>query len=91
MIDVALKKSDDPYAFEVKVAERGTETRHRVTMTDATYQKLARENASPERVIEAAFEFLLDREPKESILGSFDVNVISRYFPDFESEIADYL
>ena len=91
MIDVKLKKSDDPYAFEVRVAERGTETRHRVTMTDATFRLLAGEKASPERVVEAAFEFLLDREPKESILRSFDVNVISSYFPGFESEIAGYL
>lgn len=91
MIDVRLKKSDDPYAFEVRVATRGTETRHRVTMTNTTFRKLAGEKASPERVIEAAFEFLLDREPKESILRSFDVNVISSYFPNFESEIAGYL
>jgi hypothetical protein len=60
-------------------------------MTDATFRKLGGETASPERVVEAAFEFLLDREPKESILGSFDVNVISRYFPEFESDIAGYL
>jgi hypothetical protein len=91
MIDVTLKDSGDPYAFEVRVAERGTETRHRVTMTDATYRKLVGEKASPERVVEAAFEYLLDREPKESILRSFDVNVISRYFPTFEREIAGYL
>ena len=91
MIEVTTTKSDDPYGFEVRVATRGTETRHRVTMTGATYQKLAGEKASPERVIEAAFEFLLDREPKESILGSFDVKVISSYFPNFESEIGSYL
>jgi hypothetical protein len=91
MIDVKLRQSSDPYAFEVRVTERGAETRHRVTMTDATFRKLGGETASPERVVEAAFEFLLDREPKESILGSFDVNVISRYFPEFESDIAGYL
>jgi hypothetical protein len=34
---------------------------------------------------------LLDREPKESILGSFDVTVISRYFPEFERELPNYL
>ena len=35
--------------------------------------------------------FLLDREPKESILGRFDVTVISRYFPEFERELPHYL
>ena len=91
MIDVKLTKSDDPYEFAVTVRERGTETRHRVTMADATYRQLAGDRATPERVIEAAFEFLLDHEPKESILRGFDVAVISRYFPTFEKDLAGYL
>ena len=47
----------------------------------------------PRRVLslEAAFRFLLDREPKEAILGRFDVTVISRYFPEFERELPHYL
>jgi hypothetical protein len=47
--------------------------------------------APPERCLEAAFRFLLDREPKESILGRFDLTVISRYFPEFERELPHYL
>jgi hypothetical protein len=46
---------------------------------------------TPERCIQAAFQFLLDREPKESILRRFDVSVISRYFPEFERELPRYL
>jgi hypothetical protein len=46
---------------------------------------------TPERCLEAAFRFLLDREPKESILSRFDVTVISRYFPEFERELPRYL
>ena len=46
---------------------------------------------TPERCLEAAFRFLLDREPKESILRRFDVTVISRYFPEFERELPRYL
>jgi hypothetical protein len=46
---------------------------------------------TPERCLEAAFRFLLDREPKESILSHFDVMVISRYFPEFERELPRYL
>jgi hypothetical protein len=41
---------------------------------------------TPERCIEAAFQFLLDREPHESILRRFDITVISHYFPEFERE-----
>ena len=91
MIEVTLTKSADPYEFDVRVREGTTETRHRVTMAESTYRNLAGEKASPERVIEAAFEFLLEREPKESILSRFDVTVISRYFPSFERDIGGYL
>ena len=34
-----------------------------------------------------SFRFLLEREPKESILRSFDLTVISRYFSEYEREI----
>jgi hypothetical protein len=59
-------------------------------MDKATHDQLGGGH-DPERVIAAAFAFLLDREPKESILPRFDVTVISRYFPEFETELPDYL
>jgi hypothetical protein len=37
--------------------------------------------------VRKSFLFLLEREPKESILRSFDLTVISRYFPEYEREI----
>jgi len=49
-------------------------------------ERLTAGTHTPERCIEAAFQFLLDREPKESILRRFDVTVISHYFPEFEHE-----
>jgi hypothetical protein len=56
-------------------------------MGQDTGQRLSAGNHTPERCVEAAFRFLLDREPKESILGRFDVTLISRYFPDFAQEL----
>ena len=35
--------------------------------------------------------FLLEREPKESILRSFDLTVISRYFAEYEREMTGRL
>ena len=61
MIEVTLTKPTDLYEFDVRVTEGGTETRHRVTMADATYQCLAGEQASPERVIEAAVRGMLPK------------------------------
>jgi hypothetical protein len=82
--------NDDPLEFDVEVRETGSRTQHRVTASRATVDRLAG-GRSPEGFIEAAFAFLLEREPKESILRSFDVAVIGRYFPEFEREIGRYL
>jgi hypothetical protein len=93
MATVEVKKSDhgDRYEFQVTVRERGGETHHRVTLRKADYERLAGGKASPEALVTESFRFLLERESKESILGSFDLTVISRYFPKYEREIAKRL
>jgi len=37
-----------------------------------------------DELVRASFDFLLAREPKESILKAFDLAVIKRYFPDYD-------
>jgi hypothetical protein len=91
MIEVRRTAEAEPFAFEVIVREGQGETRHHVTMSRRIYERLTAGEHTPERCLEAAFRFLLDREPKESILSSFDVTVISRYFPEFERELPRYL
>ena len=91
VIEVRRTAEGDPLAFDVVVREGEGETRHHVTMSRATAQRLTAGRHSPEECLEAAFRFLLDREPKESILGRFDVDVIKRYFPEFERELPRYL
>jgi hypothetical protein len=91
MIGVTRTADAEPFEFEVLVSEGNSETRHAVTMARATFERLAGAKHTPEQCVEAAFRFLLDREPKESILRRFDVEIISRYFPDFEQELPRYL
>jgi hypothetical protein len=91
MIDVRRTGEGDSLEFEVVVREGKGETRHDVTMAQETCERLMDGKHTPERCLEAAFRFLLDREPKESILSRFDVTVISRYFPEFERELPRYL
>jgi hypothetical protein len=91
MIQVRLTGEGDPFTFDVVVSEGKGETRHRVTMSRETCERLSAGKHTPERCLEAAFRFLLDREPKESILRRFDVTEISRYFPEFEREMPRYL
>jgi hypothetical protein len=76
--------------FEVKVTESRSATRHRVTASAQDLRRLASDH-SKEDVIEASFRFLLDREPKESILRTFDLPVIGRYFPEYEQALPSYL
>ncbi len=90
-IGVQQTGNGDPMEFGVSVCEGQSETHHRVTMGRSTYQKLAGGRVSADRCIQAAFAFLLDHEPKESILPRFDVTVIARYFPSFEREFGKYV
>jgi hypothetical protein len=91
VIRVERAGEGDPLEFEVIVAAGSGETRHHVTMASDTCERLTMGKYTPERCIEAAFRFLLDHEPKESILRRFDITVISRYFPEFERELPGYL
>jgi hypothetical protein len=91
LIEVRRISESGRLDFEVVVREGEGETRHHVTISRETYERLTAGKHTPERCLEAAFRFLLDREPKESILGRFDVAVISRYFPDFKREMRHYL
>ena len=50
-------------------------------------RSLAPSGTRADTAVEASFAFLLEREPRESILRAFDLAVISRYFPDYEAEI----
>lgn len=90
-IEVKGTEQDDSYEFQVIVREGEGETRHRVTLHKADYQRLAASKASPEELVEESFRFLLEREPKESILSSFDLMVIGRYFPEYTREITKRL
>ena len=39
---------------------------------------------TPEELVRRSFEFLLQRESKESILREFELSVIQRYFPEYD-------
>ena len=90
-VRVSLTESKDGWTAEVVVTGGGSSTRHKVTLSRDDYERLADDKAAPEALVEASFGFLLEREPKESILRRFDLPVIGRYFPDYERVIAQRL
>ena len=82
---ITVNKLNDT-TYEAKVAER-IPTTHKVTLTASYYQKLTGGKVTPEKLIEASFTFLLEREPNTSILRSFNLSVIGHYFPEYEGII----
>ena len=72
----------------IKITVKGrTVTSHEVTVERSYYEKLTAGSVTPETLIEKSFEFLLERESNTSILRTFDLPVIGRYFPEYEKEI----
>ena len=91
-IRVEMTERNGGYTFRVTVRERGSETHHRITLREVDYQRLSSGGeATAEELVTESFRFLLERESKESILGSFDLTLIGRYFPEFEREIVKKL
>ena len=74
-------------SFRVRVTEGSEETTHEVTVSAEDLAQLAGPDETPEEFVRRCFGFLLAREPKESILASFDIRLIGRYFSEFEKEI----
>jgi hypothetical protein len=74
--------------FEVIVEEGGSSTRHVVTVDDTYHSRLTGGRMSRQELVKKSFEFLLAREPKESILRKFHLKEISRYFPEYEDQVS---
>ena len=80
MIKVEKKNQQE---FTVKVEEK----EYNVGLDDEYWQDLTGGKIAKEELIKKSFEFLLEREPKESILSRFNLRVINQYFPEFKEEI----
>ncbi len=76
----------DQSTFNVTVEGRTT-TKHKVTVSPSYHKKLTGDGVSADSLVKKSFEFLLEREPNTSILRSFDLSVISTYFPEYEKRI----
>ena len=68
--------------YRVTVSDARSETTHEVTVWPSDVARYA-PDATPEELLEASFQFLLEREAKEAILTRFELPVIERYFPDY--------
>lgn len=76
-----------PEEFLVEVTEAGESTRHIVHVTGEAVARFTGHEGSGKALVEESFRFLLEREPKEAIMRSFELPVINRYFPEYNEEI----
>jgi hypothetical protein len=72
---VALDEAARTYEYDVSVSR-------------AELDRFARGAFDPMRLVAQSFRFLLEREGPESILASFSVSDIERYFPEYGREIS---
>lgn len=87
----------DEYHFQVTVIGSSntshtktthTKTTHKVTIQPDYALKLTAGKITNAQLVEKSFVFLLEREANTSIMPNFDLSVIARYFPEYESIIA---
>ena len=89
MSDIAVECSpvDSGWLAGVTVTDYGSSREFEVGVSDAELAHFDPGAADPTQLVRRSFQFLLAREPKESILRSFGLSIIARYFPEYEREI----
>lgn len=86
-VSVVCRLTPDGFACDVRVGTDPDATRHEVSVRQHDLARLAPGHYDPEELVAASFAFLLEREPRESILRRFELPVIERYFPGYEVAI----
>lgn len=83
-------ENESGWVFDVEIGDDNDTTTHTVSLNKNDYEKLTKEESKPEELVKKSFEFLLAREPKESILKEFNLLEISKYFPEYKTEIFNF-
>jgi hypothetical protein len=85
-LEVSCGVDGGGWRCRVSVGDDPAATVHEVTLDQATLDDLG-PGSSPEELVRRSFEFLLEREPRESIMRDFDLPLIGRFFPEYPVEI----
>jgi hypothetical protein len=86
-VTATCRLTPDGFVCNVVVGSDPGATQHTVRVSQADLARLAPGHDDPQTLVAASFEYLLAREPRESILRDFELPVIERYFPGYEPEI----
>ena len=83
---VRCDPTEDGWQCSVSVGDDPGATSHEVSVDRATLDDLA-PGITPEELVRTSFEFLLEREPRESIMRRFELPIIGRFFGDYSDEM----
>ena len=87
-IKVTAIPNSEGWTCHVVIEEGGrTLTEHTVVAMKSDLRRLAPQSSVEDLVIRS-FEFLLEREPPQSILRTFALPDIERYFPEYPGVIS---
>jgi hypothetical protein len=89
-LDVHCSREGDGEHWTCRVSvevEGGPRTEHRVRVAMTDLERLDPGAREPHMLVNRAFRFLLAHEPSTSILRSFDLTDIGRYFPGWEASV----
>jgi hypothetical protein len=86
-VTVGCRLTPEGFACDVTVGSDALATHHLVLVSQADLDRFAPGHYDPEELVRASFLYLLEREPRESILRRFELPVIERYFPGYERQI----
>jgi len=81
------REEGNRWSYVVRVYDGGRRYEYAVTLGWSDYDLWCHGRTPPSKVVERAFEFLLQREPASAILPKFDCAVIRRYFPEVDKEL----
>lgn len=83
---VTCEPTDGGWRCSVVVGDDAGATQHEVLVDRETLEDIA-PTATPELLVAESFAFLLEREPRESIMREFELPIIGRFFADYPDEI----
>ncbi|MGI8999400.1 MAG: hypothetical protein ACR2GO_06810 [Candidatus Limnocylindria bacterium] len=89
-LTVTCDARDGGWRCSVVVGDDASATEHSVEVDRATLGDLA-PGATPAELIRESFVYLLEREPRESIMRAFELPMIARFFADYPDAISHRL
>ena len=90
-MDIVIEQlQEEPWQFAVGLREVDENLGdYVVSMSEEEYAAFG-QGAEPGEVIQATFRFLLEREEPEMIMDRFCLRDVTKYFPEYSTQLENY-